>query len=70
MKCPYPDCGKTNINNDHQRAETYARNYGGTTFFFQCEHCNKIYSVNFYVEIKHHKPSIEPELSVSDLSYS
>jgi len=70
MKCPFPDCGKTNIDNDHQKAETYARNYGGAMFFFQCEHCRKIYSVSFYVEVKHHKPCIEPNLSVADLSYT
>lgn len=70
MKCPFPDCGKINIDNDHQKAETYARNYGGGMFIFQCEHCRKIYSVNFHVVITHDKPCIEPGLSVVDLSYS
>ena len=69
MKCPYPDCGKTNIDPHHEKAITYCHSYGGCTFFFQCELCREIYSVCFRVEVKHDKPCIIEGLSVADMSY-
>ncbi len=67
MKCPY--CEETNAQSEHMRAETYCRNYGSATFYFQCPHCREIYSVYFYVLVKHHEPCQTSGKSVADLSY-
>ena len=67
MKCPY--CEKTNAQAHHMTAEYNCERYGSNTFYFQCPHCKKIYSVYYYKVIKTQEPCKAINRTKNDVSF-
>ncbi len=67
MKCPH--CKETNIQVHHMTAEENCESYGANTFYFQCPHCKKIYSVYYYRVIKIQEPCQTLHKTKNDVSF-